>query len=263
MIFDYKASCISRIGKIRNDNEDNFLFEGEILPSENEGMSSAICSEGTTEKPNIFAVMDGMGGELGGEIAAHTAAKTLLEKSGKLSGKTEKRKAFLKETLAEMNESVHKKSVELKFSRSGTTAAILYLENDRIYICNLGDSRIYRFDSGKLEQLSEDDVFYNPNVKNQCLTQFLGIDTEQYSVNPHIKKGEISGGDIFLLCTDGLYNAVSEDEIGRIIKAGNKDLAKCAEKLADTAEENGSDDNCTVVLVKILKKPFWKRIFSK
>ena len=179
MTYDYKASCISRIGKVRNDNEDNFLFDGKTLPSDNTGLLKAVYMEGNTKEAQVMAVFDGMGGEIEGEIAAATAAETLKEYRAVLNSKAMKARTFLSHAIDEMNVAVHKKSKELCLKRSGTTAAMLYLSLDQMYITNVGDSRIYRYTAGELEQLSEDDVIYNPNLKNQHLTQYIGIDNEK------------------------------------------------------------------------------------
>lgn len=263
MIYEYKASCISRTGRVRNDNEDNFLFNGKTLPTDNTGLLKAVYMEGNTKEAQVMAVFDGMGGEMCGEIAAATAAETLKECCTVLNSKAMKTRTFLSDSIDKMNVAVHKKSKVLGVNRSGTTAAMLYLSLDQMYIANVGDSRIYRYAAGKLEQLSEDDVIYNPNLKNQHLTQYIGVDADRYSLQMHIKKGELSDGDIILLCTDGLYNTVKEDEICRILKEEQKDLTKCIERLANTAEENGGDDNCTVIIVKLSSTSWVRKLFGK
>ena len=87
MTYTYEASCISRIGTVRNDNEDNFFFDGKTLPSDNRGLKRALYLEGDTKELRLLAVFDGMGGEMGGEIAACTAAETLSEQFHKLDTK--------------------------------------------------------------------------------------------------------------------------------------------------------------------------------
>ena len=263
MTYDYKASCISRIGKVRNDNEDNFLFNGKTLPTDNTGLLKAVYMEGNTKEAQVMAVFDGMGGEMSGEIAAATAAETLTECCAVLNSKAMKARSFLSDAIDVMNAAVHKKSKALGLNRSGTTTAMLYLSLDQMYIANVGDSRIYRYASDELEQLSEDDVIYNPNLKNQHLTQYIGVDADRYSLQMHIKKGELSDGDIVLLCTDGLYNTLKEDEICQILKDELKDLTKCVERLANAVEENGGDDNCTVIIVKLSSTSWVKQLFSK
>lgn len=260
MTYDYKSSCISRTGKIRNDNEDNFYFNGKSLPYVNSGIDKAIYAEGTSKDPKVIAVFDGMGGEIGGELAAVTGAETLKALVEKLTSKAVQPRKYLNESVQIMNEAVFRNSCEHGITRSGTTTAIFYFALDQFYICNVGDSRIYRYATGDLEILSEDDVIYNPNLKNQHLTQFLGVDSAQYSIKPHIKKGTISNNDLFLLCTDGLYNTVSEDEIRKIIDESHNDLTVCAERLADAAEKNGGDDNCTVILVYFTRQSWWERL---
>ena len=262
MTYEYKSSCISRTGKVRSDNEDNFYFNGKTLPSENNGLRNALYMEGNSKDIETVAVFDGMGGELGGELAASAAAEKYSELFARITSKAMNPRVFLNETVSALNNAVYEKAKQTGITRSGTTAAILYFSLDQMYISNIGDSRSYRYLNGQLDQLSEDDVLYNPNIKNQHLTQYIGIDPNQYSLSTHVKKGKISDKELILLCTDGLYNAVSPEEICRILNDYRNDLAVCAEKLADAAENNGGDDNCTVILVNFNRRSWWKNLLK-
>lgn len=259
MQYQYTASCVSQIGLLRDNNEDNFLFDGKILSGEMQKTEQGLIAEGNTKETQIFAVFDGMGGELGGEIAAQTAAESLKADEKALSGEVLTPRAFLTNAVQKMSDAVFQKGEALGIARIGTTAAILHVLQDRFYICNVGDSRIYRYSGGELELLSEDDVIYDPKLKNQHLTQYVGVDPEQYSLQMHVKKGKISHNDLYLLCTDGLYNDVSEAELCKALREFRNDLAACAERLADMAEKNGGNDNCTTLLIQFRRKPWWKR----
>lgn len=253
MNYNYQVCCVSRTGKVRNNNEDNFLFNGYCLPIENNELAEALTKQNDTEKRQMFALFDGMGGELGGEIAARTAAEVLKEETTQIETVRESLKKFLSSVVHTMSQAVYQKGQAFKLARIGTTVAGISFAQNSFHIYNVGDSRIYRFSSGELEQLSEDDVIYDPNLKNQHLTQFVGLDTQRYSLDAHIPKGTLAHGDLFLLCTDGLYNAVPERDICRLLRKYKKNLKTCAEKLADLAEENGGEDNCTVMLFHFRK----------
>lgn len=254
MIFDYQASCISRVGKVREKNEDNFLFDGKICLCKTQNLKSSIYTEGTTKNPQIFALFDGIGGTEGGEVAAFTAAETLRQQTLLLDKNVISPKQFLKDAVTQMNFYVYQKGHETGAPHCGTTSVVIYAMLDQLYICNVGDSRIYRFSSDRLCQLSEDDVIKNPAHKNQLLSQYIGVNPEQYSLNAHIKKGALYNDHLFLMCTDGLYNTVAEEEIISIIKTNKNNLTLCAEILADTAEKNGGGDNCTVILIRFRRR---------
>lgn len=259
MTFNYQAACISRTGKIRDDNEDNFLFNGKCLTEKNSGLKSPIYCESDTQDVQIFAVFDGMGGEDRGELAANTASRVLRSGLKSLSRKAASAGDLLEQSVCKMNRAVFEKGCSVGARQIGTTAAILYCYLEQLYVCNVGDSRIYRFHRGKLQLLTIDDTTNNPNVLNQQLTQFIGVDEDVYTIEPHIKKGEIIDNDIYLICSDGLYNMVSEKEIKKIISENSKDVAACVKKLSDKAEANGGEDNCTVVVVKFQRKSLTSR----
>lgn len=249
----FQAACISRIGLIRDKNEDNFIFANQRLEVENVGLKRALYAEGSTKDRHIFAVFDGMGGFESGEVAAFTAADFLLNEQMNNKNTAVQPSYFLRQTTLGMNQAVHHLSSKEKSGRFGTTTAMLYMYLDQVYICNIGDSRIYRMADGVMTQLSDDDVIYNPELKNQHLTQYIGVDPVKYKIEPHIKKGTVSSDDIFMLCTDGLYNAVPDNEIMKAILHYNRSLPECAEMLADLAEKNGGEDNCTVILMRFFK----------
>jgi len=263
MLYQYEAACISRTGLVRDENEDNFLFHGKTLACKNQGLKTALYADGTTKEPQIFAIFDGMGGEVGGDIAASIGAETLKTQTERLRENVMQPRVFLEDAVKKMNCSIFGKSKELGVKRIGTTVALAYVYLDQIYICNVGDSRIYRFGDRRFDLLSEDDTVFNPDFKNQHLTQFLGLDEQQYSLRPHIKKGTVTGKDIFLLCSDGLYNALTETEIAEILKNCQGDLPTCAKYLADAAEEHGGEDNCTIILLRFMKKTWLSKLMGQ
>lgn len=246
----YKAACVSLIGLVREKNEDNVYFNKESLPENNQGTNVVLTCECDGKSATMFGVFDGMGGEMGGEIAAHEAALALKTQDTNKPTESSKIRDFLDDTVTLMNRAVHEKGQSLGAERMGTTAAILYVEKHQAYVCNVGDSRIYRYSDDTLMMLTDDDTFANPNVKNQALTQYIGVDPEQYRLSPHIKKGSLANGEIYLLCSDGLYNMVSAKEICEIIKQNQNDMALCAKILAKKAEENGGEDNCTLIMIR-------------
>lgn len=261
--FQYSSTCISQTGRSRSYNEDNFYFAGKILPPDNDGLKKAIYIDGCTKEILNLAVFDGMGGEVCGEIAAHIAAKEYKKQLGLLKTEAQQPSKFLDETVDKINTAVFEKGKEIGAERIGTTTAMLYAVLNQIYLCNIGDSRIYRYRKGILKKLTVDDTISNPNIENQHLTQFIGIDSEQYSLTKHIIKGTINRKDVFLLCSDGLYNMVSETDICHILTKNKNDINKCAEELMQKAMDNGGEDNCTVILVEFYQESLLHKLFHQ
>ncbi len=148
------AAYECNLGKVRTNNEDNYFFNGKIAKEKHRNRSSFLQIKRTIHKAVLFSVFDGMGGEEYGETASYIAAKYIQQSvketwSGIPSD-------FFKGICYEMNETIHHKSLELHVDRIGTTMAAVYLQYDRAWICNVGDSRIYRMRDGLLEQLYDD-----------------------------------------------------------------------------------------------------------
>lgn len=262
MQYQYTAACVSRTGLSRRTQEDSFLFAGATSSENLRNPNPALTAGGNTAAIQLFAVFDGMGGEQGGQVAARTAAQSLQTTYMTHDPEDDRTRDFLTKAVQTMNRAVFQTGQALSLTRMGTTAAVFHVHRDQFYLCNVGDSRIYRYSGGCLQQLSEDDVIFDPYVKNQSLTQYIGIDPERYCLRSHVKKGTICQGDCFLLCTDGLYNDVSQTEICQTLQSFRHDPSACARRLADLAEANGGSDNCTAVVISFCRKPWWKRFFQ-
>jgi protein phosphatase len=136
---------------------------------------------------------------------------------------------------------------------------IIFGEKD-IYTCNLGDSKIYRCDNKNLTQISKDHVIDIFNDRKPPLSQFLGIPESEFIIEPYITHGAYNDGDLYLICSDGLTDMISENMIKNIL-AENKDVKICVDILLEKALANGGTDNITVILCKIKKKK--NKIFRK
>ena len=129
--------------------------------------------------------------------------------------------------------------------------AILLFAENCIYMCNIGDSKVFRFDGKKLEQISVDDYAAVPYGKKPPLSQNLGISPKEYVIEPHLAKGRYCDGDIYLLCSDGLTDMVAAEEIARILR--ETEYKEVCDKLLDKALENGGRDNITIIVCKVEK----------
>ena len=142
----------------------------------------------------------------------------------------------------------------------GTTAAMIMFGEKDIYACNIGDSKIYHYDNKKLTQISKDHVVDIFKDRKPPLSQFLGIPEIEFMIEPYITHGLYNNDDYYLICSDGLTDMLTEDEIKNILSK-NKDVRLCVDILLENALANGGIDNITIILCQIKKQQ--KSIFGK
>ena len=249
----FKSAGLTDVGLKREANEDSFS---------------------TDKKLGLFVVADGMGGHLAGEVASQVAVD-LINKSYKewvdsdtleddLFGYPEpslsKTGNYLLGSIRLANRVIHEMAAEnTEYRGMGTTVAVLAVMPELISIANVGDSRIYLVRNGKIERLSKDHsivaeqvemgIMTNEEAENSplkhVLTRNLGsareLDAEVFEMEP-------SNNDRFVLCSDGLTDLVSDDEIQQMVKAEDDPEALCR-GFIDKALTRGAHDNTTVVSV--------------
>jgi len=262
MKYDIHYSVVCNTGKVRTINQDNFWCSGKYLEAKNNGLDSTESGLVSFESYPTFAVFDGMGGEQYGEIAAYIAADTFNNLYS--NEKPTDIKEFLIEACKKMNKSISDYSDQNLLENMGTTAAMLMCGEKEVYICNIGDSKIYHYDNKKLIQISKDHVVDIFNDRKPPLSQFLGIPEIEFIIEPYIAHGLYNDGDFYLICSDGLTDMLSEDEIKNILSI-NKDVKVCVDILLEDALSKGGTDNITIILCKIKKqkKSIFKRLFTK
>jgi len=132
----------------------------------------------------------------------------------------------------------------------GTTAAMLMCGPKDIFICNVGDSRIYHYVKKNMTQISHDHSAVGITGRKPPLTQNLGIPDTEFVIEPHAAKRAYNNGDRYLICSDGLTDMVSDDEITEIMGSrGN--IRDTAQKLMERALERGGIDNITLILCEV------------
>ena len=251
----YALACNK--GKVRSINQDNFWCSGKYLKSENNGLEAVECGKINSEDYPGFAVFDGMGGERYGEIAAYIAADTFNNLYNNINTRINI-KEFLINAYKKANNNITTYAKQKSVKYVGTTAAMVMFGEKDIYICNIGDSRIYRFYNKNIFQISKDHVVDIYNDKKPALYQFLGIPENEYQIKPHIVRESYKEDDFYLICTDGLTDMLSEDEIKNIILQTN-DVKLCVEILLEKSLSRGGTDNITIILCEIKKQ---KRFFG-
>jgi PPM family protein phosphatase len=227
------------VGRVRSNNQDCSLV---ALP--------------------LFAVADGMGGHAAGEVASRLALDTLRDSISDQS--FESLIAGVKLANTRVFEMSH---TDPSMRGMGTTLCALALviidDHERLAVVNVGDSRVYVLQDGALIQVSEDHSLVESMVRQgtitseqakvhpqrNILTRALGIDGEvgvdSWEVAPF-------SGDRYLLCSDGLFNEVTDDRIGEVLSE-TEDPQEAAEVLVRLANEGGGRDNITVVIVDVVE----------
>ncbi|MEM5777528.1 MAG: Stp1/IreP family PP2C-type Ser/Thr phosphatase [Candidatus Aenigmatarchaeota archaeon] len=250
----------SDIGMRRNTNEDYYLIR------DNESKETLLYGK-------LYIVCDGMGGHQAGEVASKMAAEEFCKVyfSNELEA-TKNIKDRIREALSITNSKIYNYSSEYPDVKGmGTTIVGLVVKGNKAYIFNVGDSRCYLLKRNTILQISEDHSLVNELVKakviteeeaknsskKNILTRALGIEK---TVEPSINEIELYGGEIFLLCTDGLYNMVRDSEIRYILEASEG--SSSLERLIDLANERGGVDNITAIIVKVERAKLYKALWK-
>ena len=256
MAYILEAACGCNMGKVRQNNEDNFFFDDRCLPVENTGLKKPVPAVFKLNRPICVGVFDGMGGAENGETAAFLAARTLKEKVKLLEDFVIPERHFLLDTCDAMNRAIVETSDLELMGNMGSTAVMALFSPHEVYICNLGDSKAFRYRSGLFMQLSRDHndakQLREQGIADRRprLTQHLGIDPELMKLEPYVAKGDLKNGDWYLLCSDGLTDMVSNFAIVDTLHNSNT-AEECVSNLIKKALENGGRDNITVIACRI------------
>ncbi len=253
MVIKYNASCGSFSGNARSKNEDNFFFNKKHMPVDNNGLKNPIKCEGKTDEPIVYAVFDGMGGELKGEEASCLASEIFSEESKKLEELAVSGKMFMLDVCEKANSAINELTKENRLGTVGTTVAALYFSQDEAVACNVGDSKIFRIREKKMIQISQDHtdekIMNAMGIKKKpVLLQFLGVPDTEMAIEPYISKGDIKPEDAFIICSDGVTDFVEPEVIYDFVSNNSADEA-VRRILAEVMKNDGSD-NATIIIVK-------------
>src|SRR3954454_4724966 len=225
------------------------------------GLVTAHNEDNSLADERLFAVADGVGGHKAGEVASQTAVDTLQREF------TEPTTDGLIDAVKTANRTVWDLAESNPDQRGmGTTLTALALVDEdgeeRLAVVNVGDSRAYLLQHGELEQLTEDHSLVEQLVREgqltpeeaqvhpqrSIITRALGLDPEvevdSWELTPY-------KGDRILLCSDGLTNEVSDDEIASTLRSVS-DPEEAARQLVNEARDHGGSDNITCVVVDVL-----------
>jgi len=251
--FKWTAAICCEPGSVPQKNEDNFYFNGLFKTIEQTNQN--FIAETEFKGKGLFAVFDGIGGESYGELASNIAASLLCDHAKKILAREQKRAAkFFDEANKCICQEAEKRHVTI-----GTTLVMAIINKNRLKVYNLGDSRAYLLQNGKLIRLTEDHTTPPsainrpaanalPHQRSHRLSQYLGIPEEEFIIEPHSAAMNLQAGDKILLCSDGLTDMLSEDTIKNILLMNIKPKVT-VRKLVDASIAEGGKDNITALLV--------------
>jgi len=257
MNFKIKFEYLSDVGKARKNNEDNTLVADDL---------------------DLAIVADGMGGHNSGEVASKIAVTVTKEKYESMTLTQAKPSEYDEQYSVKANQL----AFAIKLANSviyeagnaaqdnkgmGTTASALILNKDKFSIAHIGDSRIYLLRKNILQQLTEDHSLVMEHVKKGLLTKEQADKSPLQNIltralgtqkNPAVDIYEVPAEDQdrVILCSDGLFKAINEEDMVKILSEIPDNKQAC-EKLVETANINGGHDNITVIIGSVQKKN-WK-----
>ena len=239
-------------GNIKKVNQDAYLCKIDIING---------------HKVGLFVVCDGLGGLKYGEVASSKTVEKFnlwFEKDLKEILKAYNCDDVIKESIEQIIKKSNSEIIEFSNrmgTKVGTTATVLFIINNKYYICHIGDSRVYKIDR-RFVQLTEDHTQYEmfkkkgkiselKYIRKNVLTQCIGVNE---NLNIYVNKGYIKRESNFILCSDGFYNKMNKYKINKKLKNKyiNKDLIEeCCESFIEDIKKRKERDNITLLIVKV------------
>jgi len=238
------------------------LSDKGIIREQNEDFWNIVLDD--NGNPIAFIIADGMGGHKAGDVASRMAVEIISQEICRslVTINSSTAIGFLEKAINLANDEIFKYSLlNLNGTGIGTTLTLGFIQNGKITIAHIGDSRFYLIRGGTIQSMTRDHSFVgelvekgvldqeearNHPLRNQ-ITRALGyeknIEIDFYNVD--VKKG-----DMYLFCTDGLTVKLSSDELLAMLEQ-EKDLNVTLKNMVELANHRGGDDNITAIIVKI------------
>lgn len=244
MAMEIKMTGVTHQGMVRINNEDSISMMDDI---------------------GIAVLADGMGGHLAGEVASSMAVEMVEQYFTEIKGNANSTldRESMMDSIVLANTAVFELSQERpECAGMGTTIVACCFVDGKIITGHVGDSRLYRLRNDALEQVTQDHSVVqelvsrgfmsqeeaNNSMNKNLVTKALGIDA---AVEPDIDEHEYQDGDVYLLCSDGLSDVVSDPEIEKTMLAHKGNIEESAKYLVDQANSAGGPDNISVILVSV------------
>jgi serine/threonine protein phosphatase Stp1 len=237
--FKISSNGVTHTGHVRTRNEDSILVNDD---------------------EQVWIVADGMGGHHAGDFASQTITNnlSLFKQHASLDDSI----LLLEENILNSNSIIRKKSYKLgRNATIGSTVVCVYIWNNLLFTFWAGDSRLYRYRNSELERLTEDHSYVEELVRMgkieardaeehpaaNVVLKAVGID-DRLSLD--LEYYELEDGDIYLICSDGLYKDLDETQIAPIIEARSDDMKALSEALLDKSLNAGGTDNTSIIALK-------------
>ena len=252
-------SYSTNVGMHRAENQDNYFVDstGRKMREIFSGVRQLDLSE-----RRVFAVFDGMGGEAYGAEASELAAVVLIDYIKKIKEVSlEQLSDVVNDYISEANNEICDMTSEKGCGTSGSTVAMVCIDDTSFTCYSLGDSKILVYDKEELSQINEDQtvaaqkiragVYSEEEAKNSAdfskLTMFVGVDFVKKGLAAQSYESQSVADKVIVLCSDGLTNACDFDEIAEVLCSA---VQNKAEALVNLALCNDADDNVTCIVIE-------------
>ena len=260
----------------------------EITSATDPGMVRSHNEDSIASDPanGLVVLADGMGGYNAGEVASGMATTVITTEIAQVLANVQPYELddknevvamrIVREQIMKANTSIYQAAqTQPQYSGMGTTLIVALFYDNKVMVGHLGDSRVYRMRGGEFTQVTRDHSLLQEQIDSglitaeqaktaahkNLVTKALGIDP---TVEPEIHEYEVLVGDIFLLCSDGLCDMVSDEDIGMTLSMLGGNLKLATQQLVQMANDNGGRDNVSVILVRVLKEyPATRGVMSK
>jgi len=243
---EIESGGLSVTGPVREDNQDAIQFPNSAY-SVGRGL--------------LFAIADGMGGYAEGGIASRLALESLNEALVNQNGGSIPK--ALQRGVDAANLKVYRTARQLEVGRMGTTLTAAYVTEDMLHLIHVGDSRAYLIRNGKAICLTQDHTTVGDMVRSNLisydkirthtqrsiLTKSVGLDL---FVQPDLYQQKLKEGDRIILCSDGVWSVIEDDEFARVASE-TVSVNEVSRNLIDLALQNETDDNASVVMFHLRK----------
>jgi protein phosphatase len=214
----------------------------------------------------LVVVADGMGGHQAGEVASKLAAETITRHIINTLTSTDSHNGFEAKMITDAIQLANRAINDLarqqpECAGMGSTVVVAVFHGDKLWVGHVGDSRLYRFRDGLLEQITLDHSVVQELISRglvtpeearhaankNLVTRALGVDS---TVTSDISELALNDDDIYLLCSDGLNDVLADGDIEMTLTENKRNIEAAAHQMIDTANERGGPDNISVILVR-------------
>lgn len=246
-----ELASLSDVGCLRPNNEDSYSYW------------EAFRREQFQQSGRLAIVADGMGGHEGGQEASRIAVETVKKVYADGAGEAPRDRLIAGFHAAHQQILLYGHEHPL-LQGMGTTCTAIALLEKTLYFAHIGDSRLYLFRDAKMHRLTQDHSYVGRLLEHgiigaaeaavhphrNILLKALGVG-EEIDPDSTAQPIPLQKDNVLLLCTDGLWSVVSEDEMRDLVASGS--LAQACQALVDKAKEHGGPDNITVQLVRLVE----------